>query len=120
MLPLNIVELAKEYSWNNKITVKENIDLFTKTLKLTNEQINLIYTITKKQSESNIWFNQRKGRITASKFHQVYTRVNSLKTATSDLNLSCTFKNLLGENHFQSLATRHGVAMEPHAKKSSH
>ena len=48
-------------------------------LKVTEEEILQIQNTTTGQSENEIWFKLRKGRITASKFYQVYTRVNTIQ-----------------------------------------
>ena len=71
---------------NIYLTNRENIDLFTKSIAVTEDEIEKIKVITKQQSESDIWFDQRKGWITASKFHQMYTRMNTFsKKVDADL-----------------------------------
>lgn len=47
--------------------------------KITEEEILKIQNATTGQSENEIWFKLRKGRITVSKFYQVYTRVNTIQ-----------------------------------------
>ena len=87
--------------------------LFTKSIVVTKNEIEKIKVITKQQSESDIWFDQRKVQITASKFHQVYTRMNTL-SKKADADLTNIFKNIEGTRTFENFATKHGTAMEPH------
>ena len=46
---------------NIYLTNRENVDLFTKSIAVTEDEIEKIKVITKQQSESDIWFDQRKG-----------------------------------------------------------
>lgn len=115
-LPRSIIEMKDIFIWNNALSTKENIELFTKKLNLTEVEIKNIYNATKSQSDSSTWFTQRIGRLTASKFHRIYTRVNTIKKPNNDANLDNLFEAILGNNHFENLATKHGIAMEPHAK----
>jgi len=63
-----------------------------------------------------LWHQLRKGRITASKFHNAYTKINSIKKDSS-LNADSLVADLIQRKQFHSLATKHGIAMEAHAKK---
>ena len=108
-----IIEKSNIFIWDEDLTSKENIDLFTKSIVVTKNEIEKIKVITKQQSESDIWFDQRKVQITASKFHQVYTRMNTL-SKKADADLTNIFKNIEGTRTFENFATKHGTAMEPH------
>ena len=112
-----IIEKSNIFIWDKDLTNKENIDLFTKSIAVTKEEIEKIKVITKQQSESDIWFDQRKGRITASKFHQVFTRMNTLSKKV-DNDLTNIFKNNEGTRTFENVATKHGTGMEPHAESN--
>ena len=109
-----IIEKSNIFIWDEDLTNKENIDLFTKSIVVTKNEIEKIKVITKQQAESDIWFDQRKVQITASKFHQVYTRMNTL-SKKADADLTNIFKNIEGTRTFENVATKHGTAMEPHA-----
>ena len=112
-----IIEKSNIFIWDKDLTNKENIGLFTKSIAVTKEEIEKIKVITKQQSESDIWFDQRKGRITASKFHQVFTRMNTL-SKNVDTDLTNIFKDNEDIRTFENVATKHGTAMEPHAKSN--
>ena len=60
-------------------TQDENMIKFRNSLNLSDFQIKLIEEATRSQSSSDEWFKQREGRITASNFHRVYTRMETLK-----------------------------------------
>ena len=51
---------------------------FMESLTLTGETQTAIERNTRGQADNPLWFELRKGRITASKFHDVYTKVNSV------------------------------------------
>jgi len=73
---------------------------------------------TIQQSNSPDWLSQRIGRITASKFRSVYTRMQTLlKDPKADP--KPLIKSLMGYRRpVQTVAMKHGLAMEPHAKKA--
>ena len=49
----------------------------------TDVQVQQIETETRGQADNAMWANQRKGRITASNFYYVFTRVNTIKANPS-------------------------------------
>ena len=51
---------------------------FMESLTLTEETQTAIERNTRGQADNPLWFELRKGHITASKFHDVYTKVNSV------------------------------------------
>ncbi|XP_066934311.1 uncharacterized protein [Clytia hemisphaerica] len=84
---------------------------------MTVEDMKSVCILTEKQSSSKVWFAQRKGRITASKFRRVYTKMNSLKR---DENKDHTklVSDLMGYIEKPlSDDMRFGISMEMHAKK---
>jgi len=98
------------------ITLKENVAVLTKSIEIPKNTILKIYDVTKDQSDNKLWHDLRKGRITASKFHNVYTKVNFiLKDPTKDALLLT--QSLIKRKHFETVATKHGISMEVHAKK---
>ena len=52
---------------------------YLKAISLTDDEISTIYEKTVSQSDSKFWFEQGKSRTTASKFKQIYTRMESDK-----------------------------------------
>ena len=63
----------------------EIITLFIEKLNnvINMDVINYIERNTRDQSENDLWFNMRKGRLTASKHHDIYTKVNTLAKSSS-------------------------------------
>ena len=57
--------------------------MFTDSIIYSDQQIQNIYEITKKQSDSQHWTNHRKGRLTASKFKDIYAATKKLKNNDS-------------------------------------
>ena len=48
------------------------------TLNMTKDNIEKIEKITQGQSDNNLWFSFRKGVVTASKSHDILTKMNKL------------------------------------------
>ena len=109
----NLVELA-----DNFLTGIEdpNIDDFLAYIKLDEIQIKEIYAATTTQSESDIWKKQRIGRITASRFKQIFTRACTLqqKPMESAGNVVAMIMNYLTVPATWQM--KHGIASEVHAK----
>ena len=76
----SLKEHAKTFKDNNCYHHEE----YLKAISLTDDEISTIYEKTVSQSDSKFWFEQRKGRTTASKFKQIYTRMESLKVSDED------------------------------------
>ena len=51
---------------------------FTRSLNVSKNQIENLKNLTKKQAFSKLWLEQRWGRMTASDFHRIYSRMNKL------------------------------------------
>ena len=76
----SVVGLARLFQIHETFTQDENeIFKFSNFLNLLDLQIKLIEEATRSQSSSDEWFKQRKGKITASDFHRVYTQMKTLK-----------------------------------------
>ena len=93
---------------------------FNEHIKLTELQIQTVYRITQTQSESKDWVDLRKGRLTASKFNRIYTRINTLKNEPHQ-DHTALITEIMGyssnTSKQQLWAIRHGIATEYHAKK---
>ena len=73
-----------------------------------------------KRSECAGCFEQRQGRITASNFHGVSTRITTLKK-NSSADPNPLIRSLMGYMpEPRNVTIKHGRAMEPHAKKAYH
>lgn len=111
----NVIHQSENFIYNHATSLQENVDMLTNSLKITKDKITQIYDITKSQSDSNIWHELRKGRITASKFHNVYTKINSIvKDPSKDAFLLT--QSLIQRKKLETVATKHGISMEIHAK----
>ena len=86
-------------------------------IKMTENQSDTIEAITRNQSTNPVWYEHRKGRITASKFYRVCTRAETT-LADKSKSASNLVDEIMGVKSIpQTLAMKHGLAMEPHAKR---
>ena len=92
-------------------------EMFTDSVIYSDKQIQDIYEITKKQSDSQHWTNNRRGRLTASKFKDTYTATKKLKNSDS-----MAYPDILAlvmgyTTPPQTWQMKHGINSEPHAKQ---
>ena len=74
--PLQIIaDTAQDGMQDNS---KDVIDRFTNCLTFNNRQINELEKCARNQSSSQYWWDQQKGRITASHFHKVYNKMQTI------------------------------------------
>ena len=111
----NILAKSTQFNINENLTKQGNIYIFTKSLLLEAPSTDNIYEDNKKQSESDIWYQQRLEQMTGSNFYRTNTKTQSVQNSISN-NADSLLKNLTEINKFESKATKHGTAMEPHAK----
>ena len=71
--------------------------------------------INKARDLPEIWYQQRLGRKTASNFYRISSKTKSLQNNVNN-NAESSLKNLTESNKFESKPTKHGTAMESHAK----
>lgn len=117
-----IISLAETFLQNNKmesINLQDLIEKFKCSLQYSTEQINALSLKTQSQSQSNEWYNHRIGRITASKFHRVYTRsftLQSLEPKDVEKSAIAIIKEIMGYNKkISTYALKHGLSEEQHA-----
>ena len=85
-------------------------------MKLSPEEIEFLYKDTVGQSANQEWLNQRKGRLTASKFKRIFTRASTLELKPDESTTSI-LSSILGYKIFQpSWQMKHGIGTEIHAK----
>ena len=106
---LSLKEHARIFKDNNCYDHEK----YLKAISLTDDEISTIYNKTVSQSDSKFWFEQRKGRITASRFKQVYTRMESLKVTDEDP--IPTLNDVMGESNRRATSMKHGIDSERHA-----
>ena len=102
----------------NKITGKDS-EFISSIPQPTPEEIQSIEETTRGQGDNTAWQRMREGRITASNFYSVYTKVNTLaKNPTANVESLCNILlgNVKAPENVKSL--KHGREMEPIAKES--
>ena len=112
----SVMKKSDEYVYDEDSTLESNVSKFTMTLEISEDVVSSIYINTKEQANSKLWHELRKGRITASKYHNVYTKINSFNNKSS-VSTTALVKELIERKTFETVATKHGIAMETHAKE---
>lgn len=82
--PLHIIA-SNVKDANHNATNEELLLSFFDALSFNDNQLKEIEKATRSQSQSFQWKSQRRGRITSSRFHDVYTKVNSLKASKGQI-----------------------------------
>ena len=78
-VPRSLTEIANSVRDNLPNGSQDDVTkYFSDQLSFNDDQIRELEKITRSQSASNIWWNQRIGRITASKFGEVHTKVSNI------------------------------------------
>ena len=118
---LTLSEEFFSFCMQNNIKPEENYDDFFELIKYDKTQIECLKTKTLRQSENQEWFEHRIGRLTASKFHRIFTRVKTVqKVDTDTARVLCKplTAEIMGYNKkINTYALKHGLSLEPHAKK---
>ncbi|XP_069126934.1 uncharacterized protein [Argopecten irradians] len=105
-----------------KFTKCEGQAFFATLPRLEEKEILAVAKATGQQSLSPLWHTLRRGRITASRFYAVHTKVNAIKKADKDIDTKPLLKVLKGESGLSDdpaklpRAMKHGLEMEPTAK----
>lgn len=109
ILPLSLPEIAGNCHDHNELLEK---------LKYTDADREKILQETNGQSENAEWFNQRKGRITCSRMHSVFTKSETLKKNKA-VNTESLVTEILGykEKNSNIPALKYGRFMEPVARR---
>lgn len=115
-LPMAPMDIAKDLSSDDDIVEKKKS--FDAMLAITKEQQDALGDVTASQGSSELWKLHRLGRITASNFKRVFTRVETLRRKPNEdpanLLLLLTKHRELGH----CKAIKHGKSMEIHAKQA--
>ena len=118
-LPLSMLMAKTKFIYNKNKTMPDNISDYIDMISPSSTQIKNLQVATSKQAQTEEWNEHRVGRITASNFYRVCTRVETLKLKPSD-NVDSLKNLLLGKSNFPTTkAMKHGIALEPHAKKKN-
>ncbi|XP_057303348.1 uncharacterized protein LOC130640806 [Hydractinia symbiolongicarpus] len=109
---------AETFLENRKIDSDQNITSFKKSLVYTDEHIRYLNEATKNQNQSSEWHSHRKGRITASNFHRVFTKTTTLQSTKKTVSADALISDLMGyKDNPTTHALKHGTSLEPHAKR---
>ena len=101
----SVMKKSNAYVYDKDSSLESNVNKFTVTLEISEEVVNSIYNNTKKQANSTLWHELRKGRITASKYHNVYTKINSVNK-NSSVSTNALVKELIERKTFETVATK--------------
>ena len=116
-LPLPLFDVRNNFNFDEQITITENVKNFIKTIQIDEDQVKCLQDATAQQSDCNDWTLQRRGRITASNFYRVFTKVKTLEK-DPETDCSSLIKTLLGESKIpETKSLKHGRSMEPRAKR---
>ena len=115
----SVIDIAKDLRQNTELEFIESskaVDRLLTELKFKLEDIATLYQKTVGQFENAEWINQRKGRLTASKFKSIYTRTTTLQNNPNE-DPSNLISTVLGYKIFRpTWQMKHGIATEVHAK----
>ena len=113
-LPLSIIDIT----FNEMEKPGFSLQSVLNALPVTNQDLSNINSATLEQASSDIWHNQRHGRITASIFHRVASRARTLEK-DENTDLTSIMDTILGNKAtIMTVAMKHGLSLEPVAKKS--
>ena len=116
-LPKSVSAVQKEFVYNNKFSISANVTEFINLLMQTDDQIRDLAKFTESQAKCQEWDIHRQGRITASVFHRVCTRVNTLRKKPDEVT-DYLFETIIWVNGAPpTKAIKHGRALEPYAKR---
>ncbi|XP_052263735.1 uncharacterized protein LOC127866911 [Dreissena polymorpha] len=91
---------------------------FLQRIAISKEQCGVLSEATVEQSNSKAWNEHRKGRVTASLFHRISSRVDTLHKHSSADPTKLVDAILRQKESHPTTAMKHGLSLEPHAKKA--
>eukprot|EP00795_Rhopilema_esculentum_P003527 gene3527-2010_t len=77
-VPPSLLEIVSNIVKNSTKDPDQILETFLAKLSFNDDQLRELEKVTKSQSSSRDWYKQRKGRITASKFHDVHSKMQAL------------------------------------------
>ena len=88
---LTLTNISDEVVVNKKnSSSNEKITLLLRKLCFMEKEIQNIEKSTWGQSDSNAWYEYRKGRLTASKHHKLYAKINTISQVRSSMHPKTT------------------------------
>ena len=108
--PTPLIDIAVEQACRGELSVTDLVDACT----LSGDDIQNLNAATVTQSNSSDWVKQRQGRITASDFARVDSKVRNLQR---NPDVTSLVKHIVGvEECRQTADMKHGKSLEPKAK----
>ena len=119
-LPSTIVEAAEGLDITDDADEEVRMTTFMQAISLSPEQCQAIELSTRGQSTSDIWVQQRKGRITASGAHAIHTKVNTIMKKRKTGVISSTLQKIIhGGNDLSNIpAVEWGTTHEVDGKQA--
>lgn len=119
--PVNIVR-SKEITYDvrdmKEIAAECNtVEEFLGKFCMTEEEVKTAERVSRGQSENPVWFKLRRGRLTASNFYRIHTRMDKMKNK-KDVDCNNLIKSLIDPVSIENLPSiKHGKLTEPKAAK---
>lgn len=114
-IPDTLNDIAKNVP-KDGLTHEERKKVFLSQIKMTEEQRTSLMRATVSQSQSENWKEHRRGRVTASLFHRLCSRVKSLRKDHNEDPTSVISAVMRDKECIQTKAMKHGISSEPVAK----
>ena len=87
--PETVKQLSNKYTYNESNTLLENVVEFTRPRNVSKNQIGHLKNLAKEQASSELWLEQRWGRMTASDFQRICSRMNTLTKKNMKTQIIC-------------------------------
>ena len=75
--PETLTQLSNKYTYNKSNALLQNVVEFTRSLNVSKNQTEHLKKLTKEQTSSKLWLEQCWGRMTASNFHRICSRMTT-------------------------------------------
>ena len=108
--PETVKQLSNTYTYNESNTLLQNVVEFTRSLNVSKNQTEHLKNLTKEQESLELWFEQRWGRMAASNFHRICSRMNT-RTKKPEENPNNLLRSLLYSKPFESEETKYGKSI---------
>lgn len=115
-IPSSLIDIATAIK--NTAADTDKVNMFGEKLSFNDDQLHELEKATRRQSNSRHWWDQRKGRITASRFHEVHQKVNMLHKNRAKP-VKCKVTPLL-LSFVEPTMLRNGLALEWGKKNETH
>ncbi|XP_078586122.1 uncharacterized protein LOC144868000 [Branchiostoma floridae x Branchiostoma japonicum] len=110
---LSMDVMARPYTYDSRTQ-------FIQSLIISNDDVQVLERATRDQANSPLWSMARRGRLTASNFYRVYTKVQSIKKDPENPKVESLLATIMGYTRTTPnlAALKYGREMEDEAKKA--